>query len=502
MRPTKRRTLMVCCALASLFLAPLSAVAQGEPAAVSAPEEKQSPKQRLEQLEEENKDFRSRIESLELFRKEAFKQERQSAWADRFTLGIQARSRFEGRFNYDRDSDVGDKDGFVLLRARLHALARATEDVKAFVQIQGSQVYGGVATDPAVFGPGNSLDSNTDVLDNEGVSIHQAYAELTCGDCLNFSLRLGRQEMRFGDERLVGALDWVNRARSFDGVSLLHTTKPHKTQIFFDVIRRRENPDTPPIPPAPVSQPNDSFFAGFYNSAPQFLGGFDYYTFVYWDGDGTTQTSPADDADLVIAAFGLRNKNIPKEGFGYDLEAVYQAGENDAAKIRAFAVHSALAYTFESDLSPQLLAEYNVASGEKDPATQGDEDNQFQNLFPTNHGKYGHIDFVSWSNLHHVKGAFSIVPTEGLSLAAEYHEFFAYEPSGAIGVAPSAITAAPARTERHFGREVDFVWKWRWRPEVLFLGGYSLFLPGKMFTASSLKGDPVHFAYTMISVEI
>ena len=51
--------------------------------------------------------------------------------------------------------------------------------------------------------------------------LHQGYLELfNQSGALAASLRVGRQEIAFGNERLVGAANWTNVARSFDGARL------------------------------------------------------------------------------------------------------------------------------------------------------------------------------------------------------------------------------------------------------------------------------------------
>jgi hypothetical protein len=71
-----------------------------------------------------------------------------------------------------------------------------------------------------VFGAENSASIAAvaaDVFD-----LHQGYLELANqSGSLTATLRAGRQEIALGNERLVGAANWTNTARSFDGARLL-----------------------------------------------------------------------------------------------------------------------------------------------------------------------------------------------------------------------------------------------------------------------------------------
>ncbi|MEW6777443.1 MAG: alginate export family protein [Bdellovibrionota bacterium] len=408
------------------------------------------------------------------------------SWTDKVKVGVHVRVRNEGRFNYDRNSDVGDKDDFTLLRGRLSVDARANENVRAYFQVQASRNFGdsclgGTPTAPCPgngpFGPGNAALGVT--VEDEDVSVHQGFIDLSSGP---WTARLGRQEMKFGDERLVGSLEWANRARSFDGFSLIYDTEEFKAQPFFHIVEYR--------PPAFSGLNNDSFFTGFNSTLKQIGNGVDLYFLAFLDGDGAATSTQ--DGNLFIYTAGLRTKDMPAEGFGYDLEAAGQAGENDAVKIYAFALHAAGAYGLGGEMSPTVSLEYNVASGEDGVGN----DNAFKNLFPTNHNKYGAIDFVTWSNIHHFRGGVSFKPLADLSLFANYHLFLSQEKRGALGL----LTAAAAVDKRTYGQELDFYANYVLFKAAKLHGGYSLFLPGDMFPNTA--DDAVHFAYAQVQVDV
>src|SRR5687767_15798168 len=48
------------------------------------------------------------------------------------------------------------------------------------------------------------------------MAIRQAYVEFGKAEAPMVSLRVGRQELFFGEQRLVGHLNWTNTARTFD----------------------------------------------------------------------------------------------------------------------------------------------------------------------------------------------------------------------------------------------------------------------------------------------
>ena len=72
-----------------------------------------------------------------------------------------------------------------------------------------------------VFGEGQNSSSTGDKRNpnpqSDGpVDLHQGYVRLGGTKDLPLSLKVGRQELSYGDERLVGAFDWDNMGRVFD----------------------------------------------------------------------------------------------------------------------------------------------------------------------------------------------------------------------------------------------------------------------------------------------
>ena len=61
------------------------------------------------------------------------------------------------------------------------------------------------------------------------LDLRMAYGEF--GGARNM-VRVGRQELAFGEQRLIGHLNWVNNARSFDGVRATIARTPFKFDVF------------------------------------------------------------------------------------------------------------------------------------------------------------------------------------------------------------------------------------------------------------------------------
>jgi hypothetical protein len=119
-------------------------------------------------------------------------------------LGGELRPRYEARDPVVRDWTDRQTRDFVSMRTRASVLARLPRGVRGFVQLQDVREWG--------------ADPNTMALGATGLDLHQGWIEIGHEATADLSVRAGRQELVYGEERLVGAVDWAQQARAFNGV--------------------------------------------------------------------------------------------------------------------------------------------------------------------------------------------------------------------------------------------------------------------------------------------
>lgn len=108
------------------------------------------------------------------------------------------------RTEYDAPGGAANADVFTMLRSRFGVRVEPTHGLSLVLQLQDSRVLGT---------EGNRASSAVDVFD-----LHQGYVQLvTPWRGSDLALRAGRQEIALGNERLVGAVNWSNTGRTFDG---------------------------------------------------------------------------------------------------------------------------------------------------------------------------------------------------------------------------------------------------------------------------------------------
>lgn len=302
----------------------------------------------------------------------AAEQRNQSA-QHRIRAGGEWRMRFEGRI--DEQFRSGNSDSYFLTRFRLDMDVAPTAWLRLFLQGQDAQAMSLKADpDPPLF---------EDTFD-----LRQAYVEIFNRERQGFGLRVGRQEFIFGDERLIGAFNWGNTARTFDAVRLFYARRAYRIDLFASSVVVIED--------GVFDKHQDGAnLYGVYSSFPRVIPRTTFEGYVLWRTlPGVTgETGAIRDADVLTV--GTRWAGALPAGFDYRLELAGQSGHFAGDDVRAWALHTQLGYSLARPKTrPRILVEYNYASGDRDPLDGCRE--TFDQLFPTNHDKYGIADLVGW----------------------------------------------------------------------------------------------------------
>ena len=276
-------------------------------------------------------------------------------------------------------------------------------------------------------------DRNPNAESDGPADLHQAW--FTFGNHKEFpvSLKAGRQELSYGDERLVGAFVWNNIGRVFDAVKVRWQNSGFSVDAFTSRIVLPDDNN--------FNMGNDyNLFSGAYFTTKKIpKNTMEFYFLSRNDGPGSATANAGSFPPFEVPApfardiytIGLRFKSNPGElgNWDYTLEADGQFGnwKSTATSPRqdqeAFAVSLNAGYTFNETFgTPRIALEYAFASGDSDPTDNKHE--TFDNLYPTNHKFYGYMDLLSWQNIHDVRPIITMKPHPRLSVALEGHLFW------------------------------------------------------------------------------
>jgi hypothetical protein len=407
---------------------------------------------------------------------------------EKLKVSLEIRNRLERRvdFDFSKNDDRGatSDQTFDLLRTRLMFDANVAESIRAFVQLQDSRIWGSASA------------NRFSTAFRDEFDVRQAYVDLRLKeiarvlDALDaLTIRAGRQELAYGDERLVGGFGWSNVAQSFDAVKLIYSDKNFNIDGWLGYkvpidIRNQNN-----------WYDDDEGFHGVYAT----YKGIDKHKLdLYYLYRNTTEPvafGPSGRGKLNESTTGFRLRGEKVNNFDYTLEAAYQFGEFGSQDVSAHAIIALAGYTFpEIPWSPRLGIQWNFASGDEDPTDN--ERNTFDNLWPTNHLHYGYIDFVSLQNINAYNLRLNLSPTKKFSLQGDYWIFYLDETTdAAYNAARGVLRAANRRAgSGYLGSEVDVVARYNWNKNLQLEGGYSHFFAGT-FLARTGANDDAHFWY-------
>ena len=417
----------------------------------------------------------------------------------KLTLDIQEKMRAEIRENnFDFNSAVnGPQDASWLLQRFRFGIGYTPEPwLKFYVQGQDVREIGGSRPNEI----GTFAAEGDDVFD-----ILKAYVQI--GDTKKgLSLTLGRQFLAYGDQRLVGPLEWLNQARTFDALKFHYAAQTWALDFFISSPVNFKDHKWNKSNFLDQEDKLNDYFSGLYLATKwvSFNTTTDFYLFHKRD-DGTANFG-AKLGDTSFITLGTLWKGDPLKlgGWDYTTEMAFQTGDVDGRDLTAFAGHWNVGYNWLSHpWKPRLGLQYNYGSGDQNPADGNIE--TFQNLYPTNHLFYGFMDTTGWMNMHNPQINFSFMPTKKLKVMLDYHLYWNAtnddawrRVNGVTAVRPLNAAARNAGSFR--GHEVDLTAIYKVNPHVGLQAGYSLFVAGD-YLAKTGASDNAHFGYLQVQID-
>ncbi len=354
----------------------------------------------------------------------------------------------------------GINQDYDLLRTRLYADLSYQDQARFFFEFIDSQRLGGELP------PLRIDESRADIL-NAFVDIH--LFETSHGD---WYARLGRQELMFGSQRMISALDWANTRRTFDGVRFFNRTKETDLDIWW---AQPVMPDAGHLDQVDGNQHLVGAWLTKRTSAPRTA---DYY-YLYAGNTAPTPQLGRAISETHVHTFGMRQVgNIDR--WQYDYEGMLQLGEYGSEKIVAGSITAGHGYHFaDLPMNPMFWVYYDWASGDSNPGS-GDL-HTFQPLFPFGHYYLGFADIVGRQNIHDINAHLNLFPANWITFSTQFHHYTLANSRDALynpaGVATRQdLTGAAGR---NVGNELDFLLNFHINPHTDMLVGYSKLWSGR-----------------------
>jgi hypothetical protein len=305
------------------------------------------------------------------------------------------------------------------------------------------------------------------------------------------AVRLGRQELAFGEQRLVGHVSWLNAARTFDGAKVTFRTPAFSVDAFgASVVRIMDG--------AFDKSGAGNRFAGAYATTTKVIPKASVEPYLFWRRDVNLRTETATFGALEQTTVGARFAGRLPARLDYGVEMAMQRGSLGTDDVKAWAGHWQMRESLPGKTAVRLTGEYNYASGDKNP-TDGVR-GTFDQLYPTPHDKYGLADQIGWKNIHHVRAGLELTPLKGLPITTNYHSWWLAETRDGIYTAGSAALARviAGAADRHVGQEVDLQVARALTPQIQFAAGYAHIFTGA-FLRQATPGASYSHPYVMVT---
>lgn len=365
------------------------------------------------------------------------------------------------------------RDAYWMDRFRLNATIRPSTLFAFVAQVQDSRAFDKTA--------GSQAAPFRNTLD-----LRMAYGEIGA----KHFVRVGRQELAFGEQRLLGSLNWTNTARTFDGVHATFKTKAGQIDGFAASVVTIDSKGFD-------KSGSGNLISGAYVSLTTVVPRQTVEPYFFWRQARNITAEFGGTAPLHQATTGLRIAGKLPTAFDYSGELAVQTGSVGADDVKAWAGHGVVGKTLK--LAPtRIFGEYNYASGDSS-GTDGTR-GTFDQLYPTGHDKLGLSDQVGWRNVHNVRAGVEVRPTPKWLVASSYHRWWLASATDALYSASGAIVArmAAGTAGRYVGQEIDGQVAYAYSPQLQIGGGYAHLIPGE-FLKNTTPGRSYRAPYVMVT---
>jgi len=421
--------------------------------------------------------------------------------AAQLTLSAQLRTRTELRDGQGSPLPKGtDPAFFTSQRTRLN-LGYNMYRLKFGLSIQ----------DVRIWGQDVSTINRTTSADNNAVMLHEAWGEMLLTDTTLknkvLSLKIGRQELVYDDQRLIGNLDWLQQARRHDAAVLKYETKAWMLHAGAAFNQNRENASGTIYNSTPAGNYTSNTNGGSMYKSMQYLyagrklssGNVSFLFFTdqfskfHMDSVNNSAEKTFEQGSWGRATTGFYFNNTFNK-ITTTASAYYQFGKTSTSqKLSAYLLSAAAQYSFSKKFG--VAAGIDYTSG----ATKGTTSKAFDPLYGTPHKFWGLMDYFYAANPfgkngltdYYIKARYKA--SDKFLLAADFHQF---------GTAAKIAN----NSKKSLGQELDIVANYSITKQISVEGGLSHFFSTSLLTSPDVKNVPnartnANWAYVMINIK-
>jgi hypothetical protein len=303
-----------------------------------------------------------------------------------------------------------------------------------------------------------------------------------------YSIIAGRQELKYGGERLVGISDWTNNSRTWDGF-LGRVGDKNRLDVFATSVVA--------VHPTSLDTHGAGLtFFGAVGTIGTWVPHAVIQPFVYVKAFPRVQSQQGIYGTETAVTPGVEAAGNLPGGFHFDGLIALQRGSYSNDSIDSSAGYIKAGYTLQKlFLKPRFLGEYDYASG--NTRQNLNKINTFDQQYPSNHNAFGLTDLFGFQNIKQERMNLDLTPAkhvtlliqqEWLQVASRFDNIY----SGSAGTVVKAPTTGLLSGD--IGREFDASGKWVIRDYLVMNVGVGHFSPGTVMRENA-HGAPSTLAY-------
>ena len=381
------------------------------------------------------------------------------------TIGMELRGRTEGQTSYSYTQN-GDRI-YELTRDYISLEVRPTSFLTGYIQSIDTHALGL---------PTHVVGSNMrDVFDDR-----QAYLDFHVKPAgVPVELIAGRQELKFGSERVVGISDWTNNSRSWDGF-VARIGNKNRVDLFSTSVVA--------VHPESLDKHGAGLtFHGAYGSINTLIPKtrIDPYVLVRTVRGVTSQQNIR--GNEVETTFGVEAQGDLPARFDYEINGSLQRGSYSNDSIHSGQSFGKFNYSVPRvPWRPRLGGEYDFATGNS--RRNLNRISTYDQQYPSNHNAFGLTDLFGYENIRQERLNLDLAPGPNLTLLIQ-GEFLnlvnthdsLYASGGTVAIkAPTTGFASDA-----IGTGIDFSGKYVFKEYLVANLGVGHVFPGGLLLTNN-----------------
>ena len=382
-------------------------------------------------------------------------------------FGGQQRVRFHNEVGMGQDvSGPGTKrfqdtqHDFALSRTRLYTNWKVNDRFRLYVE----GIFAYASNDNGTYKP-RGIDRNFG-------DFQQWFLDAKLTD--STTIRVGRQELLYGAQRLISPLDWSNTRRRFEGAKLMWNHDDWAVDLFYTKF----------VPPQPGVLDRADYKRNFYGTWATYRGWENHTLEMFYLGYDFN--NPGGQSDFSLHTVGGRLHGSVGNWM-YDMQGGPQfgrqsgLGKDQSAFFGTGGIGRKLA---DVCWDPTLWFYYDYASGDDG----GSDWNGFNELFPLGHKYLGFVDAVRRTNIQAPNVLLTMSPAQKWNLLFWYWHFAADKRASNVQSIGGTVDQSGA-TSLDFGDELDIIAKYGISPRSNILLGWSHLWRGDRLKQSGSTND-------------